>query len=68
MKTITKCFRLNLEDLDNIRFVRIFYADRGYNDTDVLRLALRLCRLSCAEARSDRCDLAAQKVDSTDLT
>lgn len=68
MKTITKCFRLNPEDLDNIRFVRLYYAERGYNDTDVLRLALRLCRSSCAGACNDRCEIAAQRVDSTDLT
>ena len=47
MKTITKCFRLNPEDLDNIRFIRLFYAERGFTDTDVIRFALRLCRTLC---------------------
>ena len=45
MKTIPRQFRLTDEDLDNIRFIKLYYAERGYTDTDVIRTTLRDRRL-----------------------
>lgn len=45
MKTTPRQFRLTAEDLDNIRFIKQYYAERDYTDTDVIRTTLRDRRL-----------------------
>ena len=45
MKTTPRQFRFTAEDLDNIRYIKLYYAERGYTDTDVIRTTLRDRRL-----------------------
>lgn len=41
MKTTTVSFRFTWEDLDNLKYIQYYYADRHYSRTDVLRMLLR---------------------------
>lgn len=41
MKTTPKQFRFTWEDLDNLKYIKYYYACYNYNDTDVIRKLLR---------------------------
>lgn len=41
MKSTSVSFRLTWEDLDNIKYIQYYYAERRLTKTDVLRMVLR---------------------------
>lgn len=44
MRSITVSFRFTWEDLDNLKYIQFYFADRRYTRTDVLRMLLREAR------------------------
>lgn len=44
MRTTTVSFRFTWEDLDNLKYIQYYFADRRYTRTDVLRMLLREAR------------------------
>lgn len=54
MKSGLYSFRLTWEDLDNIKYIKYYYAERRLTNTDVIRMALRDLRYIVeSEADSD---------------